>query len=94
MKIWSVQNAKTRFSKFLDTFLELGHRLATKRDVDAPVLLPTRDRQRLQQSARPTLKELLLTEEPRGEMQPPPRGRLRRRLGVRTLNPFERPDAK
>jgi hypothetical protein len=38
-----------------------------------------REWQRLRDSARPSLKELLLTDEGRGDIPVPPRGRLRRR---------------
>ena len=37
-------------------------------------------RRRLQQSARPTLKELLLADAPPAEIDLPDRGRLRRRM--------------
>jgi hypothetical protein len=43
------------------------------------VLVPLREWQRLQEAARPTLKELLLADEARGDIPIPRRGRLRRR---------------
>jgi predicted RNase H-like HicB family nuclease len=46
--------------------------------LQANSLLPSEQR-RLQSSARPTLKELLLAEEPRAEIPAPPRHRWRRR---------------
>ena len=45
--------------------------MVTKRGAEAAVLVPVEDWRRLQQSARPTLKELLLAEEPRVELPPP-----------------------
>jgi antitoxin Phd len=41
--------------------------------------VPLQDWQRLQRSARPTLKELLLSATPRTDLAIPQRGRLRRR---------------
>ena len=79
MKNWSVQDAKARFSEFLDTCLHEGPQLVTKRGAEAAVLVPMRDWKRLQQGARPTLKDLLLSPEARAELTIPPRGRLRRR---------------
>lgn len=79
MKSWPVQDAKARFSELLDTCLKEGPQLVTKRGADSAVLVPFEDWQRLQRTARPTLKELLLTDEGRGELNIPKRGRLRRR---------------
>src|SRR5437016_12277878 len=79
MKSWPVQDAKARFSELLDTCLREGPQLVTKRGADAAVLVPVRDWRRLQQSVRPTLKELLLAPAPRGELRTPKRGRLNRR---------------
>jgi len=79
MKSWSVQDAKARFSEFLETCLNEGPQMVTKRGTDAAVLVPLRDWQRLQRSARPTLKELLLSAAPRADIAIPERGRLRRR---------------
>jgi prevent-host-death family protein len=79
MKIWPVQDAKTRFSEFLDTCLREGPQMVTKRGAEAAVLVLVDARRRLQRSARPTLKELLLADAPRAELQAPARGRRRRR---------------
>jgi antitoxin Phd len=79
MKTWPVQDAKARFSELLDTCLREGPQMVTKRGAEAAVLVPARDWQRLQQTARPTLKELLLAPCPRGELHVPKRGRLKRR---------------
>ena len=51
---------------------------------EAAVLVPVTDWQRLKRAAKPTLKELLLTDDARGEMNIPPRGGRRRRR-VRSL---------
>jgi prevent-host-death family protein len=79
MKIWPVQDAKARFSELLDTCLREGPQIVTKRGAETAVLVPMGDWRRLQRSARPTLKELLLAEAPRAELQLPKRGRHRRR---------------
>jgi antitoxin Phd len=80
MKIWPVQDAKARFSELLQTCLREGPQIVTKRGAEAAVLVPVEDWRRLQQSARPTLKELLLADEPKMELQLPVRGRRRRRV--------------
>ena len=79
MRAWPVQDAKARFSEMLETCLREGPQVVTKRGADAAVLVPVTDWQRLRQSARPTLKELLLTDDARGELNVPPRGGRRRR---------------
>jgi antitoxin Phd len=79
MKVWPVQDAKARFSELLDTCLREGPQIVTKRGAEAAVLVPMDDWRCLQRSARPTLKELLLVDAPRAELQPPTRGRRRRR---------------
>ena len=79
MKSWPVQDAKARFSVPLETCLKEGPQMVTKRGVEAAVLAPVSDWRRLQQSARRTLKELLLTPSPRGDILAPQRGELHRR---------------
>jgi prevent-host-death family protein len=79
MKSWSVQDAKARFSEFLETCLNEGPQVVTKRGADAAVLVSLQDWRRLQRSSRPTLKELLLSAAPRADLAVPERGRLRRR---------------
>jgi antitoxin Phd len=79
MKNWPVQDAKARFSKLLDTCLREGPQIVTKRGSVAAVLVPIEDWRRLQRSARPTLKELLLTDQARAEFSLPARGKRRRR---------------
>ena len=54
--------------------------MVTRREEEAAVLVPVAEWRRLQRSARPTLKELLLAEAPRAEIELPARGRLRRRV--------------
>jgi antitoxin Phd len=79
MHIWPVQDAKARFSELLDTCLKDGPQVVSRRGTEAAVLVPIEDWRRLQQAARPTLKELLLANAPRADIPVPPRGRSRRR---------------
>ncbi len=80
MKSWPVQDAKARFSELLDTCLKEGPQIVTKRGAEAAVLVPLKTWLQLQRSAKPTLKELLLTDVVRAELHLPKRGGLRRRL--------------
>ena len=82
MKSWPVQDAKARFSELLDRCLAEGPQLVTKRGADAAVLVPVADWRRLSEAARPSLKDLLLAPEPRGDMPIPERGRSHRRAPV------------
>lgn len=79
MHSWPVQDAKARFSEFLDACLAEGPQMVTKRGNEAAVLVPVEEWRRLQAAARPSLKQLLLSEEARTEVLVPPRGRARRR---------------
>ena len=79
MKAWPVQDAKARFSELLETCLREGPQLVTRRGVDAAVLVPVAEWERLNRSAKPSLKDLLLTDVGRAELQIPPRGKRRRR---------------
>jgi antitoxin Phd len=79
VKHWPVQDAKARFSEFLDTCLREGPQIVTKRGEQTAVLVPIGDWHRLRQSARPSLKELLLADQPRADIPIPPRGQRKRR---------------
>lgn len=79
MRAWPVQDAKARFSEMLETCLREGPQLVTRRGADAAVLVPVTDWQRLKQVAKPKLKELLLSDYARGELNVPSRGGRRRR---------------
>lgn len=79
MQSWPVQDAKARFSEFLETCLSDGPQMVTKRGAEAAVLVPVTEWRRLQASARPGLKQLLLAEPALGELPIPPRGAARRR---------------
>jgi antitoxin Phd len=79
MHVWPVQDAKARFSELLDTCLKDGPQVVSRRGTEAAVLVPIEDWRRLQQAARPTLKELLMANAPRGDIPVPPRGQASRR---------------
>lgn len=79
MRNWQVQEAKARFSEFLEASLKEGPQLVTRRGIEAAVLVPIEEWRRLQCAARPSLKELLLADAPRADIPVPPRGRLHRR---------------
>jgi antitoxin Phd len=79
MKSWPVQDAKARFSELLETCLREGPQLVTRRGEKAAVLVPADEWERLKESRRPTLKELLLTDWARTDCLVPPRRRYRLR---------------
>ena len=76
---WPVQDAKSKFSEFLDTALAEGPQIVTKRGVETAVLLPIEQWRKLEQMTKPDLKELLLTPDARTEDLTPPRGQHRHR---------------
>lgn len=82
MHAWPVQDAKARFSEFLDACLAEGPQMVTKRGAEAAVLVPVQEWRRLHQAARPSLKQLLLSNEARTEALVPARGQAKRRRVV------------
>lgn len=78
-KKWPVQDAKSRFSEFLNTALAEGPQIVTRRGVETAVLLPIEQWRRLETLTRPDLKELLLASEARTEDLTPSRRQHRRR---------------
>lgn len=83
MKTWPVQDAKARFSEMLEDCLKHGPQLVTKRGSDAAVLVPIEEWRRMRGAPVRTLKDLLLSEEARGDLKVPPRGRHPRRATPR-----------
>ena len=82
MSSWQVQDAKARFSEFLNATIQEGPQVVTRRGVEAAVLVPIEEWHRLQQAARPGLKALLLGPGPTFENLIPERRRLKRRRPV------------
>jgi len=79
MSSWQVQDAKARFSEFLDATIKKGPQVVTRRGIETAVLVPIEEWNRLQRAARPSLKALLLAPEARSEDLMPERRKLRRR---------------
>jgi prevent-host-death family protein len=79
MQTWAVQDAKSRFSEFLDACLAKGPQVVTRRGTETAVLVPVEVWRRLQVAARPSLKALLLSDQGRGDLVLPERGQARRR---------------
>ena len=78
-KSWQVQDAKARFSEFLEASLTEGPQIVTKRGVETAVIVPIDRWRRLEQLAKPDLKELLLSPDARTDALTPPRKHHRRR---------------
>jgi antitoxin Phd len=76
---WPVQDAKARFSEFLDACIAEGPQMVTRRGAEAAVLVPAAEWKRMQSAARPSLKELLLSDTARTDFLVPARGAARRR---------------
>ncbi len=80
MDSWPVQEAKARFSEFLDACLSKGPQIVTRRGTEAAVLVPVEQWRRLQLAARPSLKQLLLSDFARtDQLVPPPKAKPRRK---------------
>jgi prevent-host-death family protein len=80
---WKLHDAKARFSEFLETTIQQGPQVVTRRGREAAVLVPVEEWNRLQRASRPSLKALLLDPEPRFENLVRERGRLQRRKPAR-----------
>lgn len=90
MSSWQLQEAKSRFSEFLNAALKKGPQVVTRRGVEAAVLVPIEEWRRMQQSRRPDIKELLLGPVPRFDIVLPKRTRWKRRPPI----DFTHPDFK
>jgi antitoxin Phd len=87
---WQLQDAKARFSEFLNAALKKGLQVVTRRGVETAVLVPIEELRRMQQSSPPNIKELLLGPGSRFELPFPPRRTWKRRLPI----DFSHPDFK
>ncbi|MBK9439865.1 MAG: type II toxin-antitoxin system Phd/YefM family antitoxin [Comamonadaceae bacterium] len=79
MDTWPVQDAKARFSEFLQACLTSGPQLVTKRGMEAAVLVPVGLWRQMQANSQPTLKQVLLDASARDDLQLVPRGQTQRR---------------
>ena len=82
MASWQVQDAKARFSEFLDATIKKGPQVVTRRGIEAAVLVPIEEWNRLQSAARPGLKALLLAPNARFENLVAESRNLRRRAAL------------
>lgn len=73
MRTWPVQDAKARFSEFLEACVVDGPQMVSKRGMEAAVLVPVDEWRRLQVAARPSLKQLLLSDIGRTDCLTPPK---------------------
>ena len=80
MNSWPVQDAKSRFSELLDTCLSEGPQVVTRRGTETAVLVPMAEWKRLNNTARHSLKALLLAEDDRIDLMIPARGNANRRV--------------
>jgi len=80
MNSWPVQDAKSRFSELLDTCLSEGPQVVTRRGAETAVLVPMAEWKRLNNTARPSLKALLLAKDDRIDLMIPARGKANRRV--------------
>jgi antitoxin Phd len=90
MNSWQLQDAKARFSEFLDAALRKGPQVVTRRGVEAAVLVPIDEWRRLQRETRPDIKQLLVGPGPRFQNIVPKRGAWKRRPPV----DFNGPESK
>jgi len=79
---WQVQDAKARFSEMLEKALSDGPQIVTKRGKQAAVLVSAELWHDLEARARPSLKELLLSDEARTDDLVPPRRKFKLRPPV------------
>jgi len=79
---WQLQDAKARFSALVDATIKHGPQVVTRRGVETVVLIPIEEWRRIQDSARLSLKDLLLAPGPRFENLVPRRRAFRRRPPV------------
>lgn len=77
-KTWPVQDAKARFSEFLDACERDGPQVVSRRGKVTAVLVPIAEWHRVS-GGRATLKSLLMGDSPRAPLTIPPRGRHKRR---------------
>lgn len=90
VRTWQLQEAKARFSEFLDAALKNGPQVVTRRGIHEAVLVPIEQWERLQRNSRPDIKDLLLAQGPRFESIVPKRGSWKRRPVI----DFQSPDFK
>lgn len=83
MKSWQLNEAKSRFTEFLNAALKKGPQVVTRRGIETAVLVPIEEWRRVESGSRRGLKSLLLGDGPRFENLIPPRRMHKRRRAVR-----------
>lgn len=82
MHSWPVQDAKARFSEFVDACIAEGPQVVTRRGTETAVLVSMEQWRRLQATPRPSLKDLLLADTARVELLVPEQDKAHRRQTV------------
>jgi prevent-host-death family protein len=82
MQSWSERQARARFSAMLDRCLAVGPQLVTRGGQEAALLISIHEWRRLQDSARPSLKQLLLSDQVRFTLDQTQRSTARRRTSI------------
>ena len=81
MSTWQLQNAKARFSEVIQSALESGPQIITRRGVKTAVVLPFAEWERTQSHKRSLLD--VLQSGPQFDLRVPTRGRLKTRKPVK-----------
>ena len=79
MNAWPEHNAKAHFSDLLNTCINEGPQLLMRHGEEVAVLVPIAEWRRLSSAARPSPKELLLSDAGRVDLDLPVRKAARRR---------------
>lgn len=87
MSSWQLQEAKARFSEFLDAAKTKGPQVVTRRGVEEAVLVPIEQWRSMQQTRRPNIKELLLGPGPRFDLKIPRRVKRKHRPPIDFMHP-------
>ena len=80
---WQVQTAKARFSEPIEKTVAEGPQIVTRRGVETAVVAPIGLWRNRERGAKPNLKEVLLSPEPRSESLAAPRRLFNRRPATR-----------
>lgn len=75
MTKWQLQDAKARFSELIDSTLEKGPQVVTRRGIDTAVVVSFDEWKKLKDEKRVNWKDVLLGEGPRFEIPIPKRGK-------------------
>ena len=78
----TVEDAKARFGELLDVCLSEGPQMVIKQGAKVAVLVPAQEPQRTRAAKRPTVKELLLSDEALANLILPARGLAKRRANA------------